>query len=296
MEESITYALRPTHAMRGLAFSSCGIAQASAGHGVGPAMRIATIVHLVLSGRGELTANGMRYTLRRDEGFVIRPDDGSTYQASSADPWSYLWLAFTGEDADYYLAALGLGRGHDTLRVKSASDFLSLIVDCLSHAHRTPEDELKLNALTYEFLHRLSEQIVSETVPGMSLNYGEITRRTLDFIAGHYLEPIGVNEVAARLNLNRSYLSREFRRESGMTIKDYIDRVRVTKASDLLVLTDMSLTDIARRCGYGSVEVLTKQFRAVYDTTPARFRQQREALHNDMDVSLGFLQKLFPAQ
>lgn len=296
MEESIHYALRPTHAMRGLSFSFCGISQTKPGHEYGPTMRDAYVIHLVLAGHGTLTANGMRYSLRRDDGFIIRPDDGSAFQASQTDPWSYLWLAFNGEDAEYYLSALGLGRGHDTLRVKDASAFLGTIVGCLSHAHRTPEDELKLNALTYEFLHRLSEQIVSETVPGMSLDYGEITRRALDFIALHYLEPIGVSEVASGLNLNRSYLSREFRRESGMTIKDYIDRVRVTKASDLLALTDLGIGDIARHCGYGSVEVLAKQFREAYGTTPTQYRAQRDALHNDMDVSLGFLRKLFPAE
>ncbi|PJM77277.1 AraC family transcriptional regulator [Bifidobacterium felsineum] len=291
-EDSIYYILRPTHVIRGLGFSFCGISQPKPGYGYGPAMRSAYTIYLVIEGEGRLISNGMQYHLNRNEGFIIRPDDGASFITSQAHPWTYLWLGFNGENAEYYLAALGLARGHDTLRVKNALEFLRIIVSCLSHSRSTPEDELKLNSLTYEFLHQLSEQIVSETVPGMNLAYGEITRRTMDYIADHYLEPIGVNEVAAQLNMNRSYLSREFRRESGLTIKDYINRIRVTKASDLLMLTDMSLNEIAKRCGYGSVEVLTKQFKTIYAMTPARYRQQRDRLHNDTEINLNFLRAI----
>lgn len=293
MNKGIQYVLKSAHTMHGIGFSSCGITQAQAGADYGPAMRNTYVIYLVLGGEGEVTANGMQYQLHRDEGFVIRPDDGSFYRSSAANPWTYLWLGFNGGDAEYYLASLGLARGHDTLRVKNAMEFIKVITGCLSHSRSTPEDEIKLNSLTYDFLYRLSEQIVSETVPGMTLSYGDLTRKVMDYIADHYLEPIGVNEVASQLGMNRSYLSREFRRESGMTIKDYIDRIRVTKASDLLLLTNMGLNDIARRCGYGSTEVLAKQFKDVYDTTPARYRQQHETLYSRGDINLQFLSALF---
>lgn len=279
--------------MKGIGFSLCGIEKADATTSYGPSMRGAYAIFLVLSGEGKVITNGMQYHLHRDEGFIIRPDDGSQYQASEGNPWTYLWMGFNGDDAEYYLAALGLAHGHDTLRVKNSIDFLKVVVQCFSHTHNTPEDEMKLNSLTYEFLYEISEQIVSETVPGVTVPYGDLSRTIMDYIADHYLEPIGVNDVATHLNMNRSYLSREFRRETGMTIKDYIDRIRVTKASDLLVLTNMSVNDIARRCGYGGIEVLTKQFREVYDSTPAKFRQLHSTLRNDNNFDLGFLKSLF---
>ncbi|RSX50181.1 helix-turn-helix domain-containing protein [Bifidobacterium callimiconis] len=99
-----------------------------------------------------------------------------------------------------------------------------------------------------------------------------IVRRAIRFIDCNYASRIDVGEVARRINVDRSHLSRRFHVCTGMTVKQYIDTLRIRQAERLLAGTTMSVTRVAQRCGYASADVLTRRFRAVRQITPAQYR------------------------
>ena len=76
----------PPSSANGVSFAFCGISRTEPGHDVGPALRDHTIIHLVLSGSGELHSQGAVFRLKAHDGFIIRPDSPVTYQVCATDP------------------------------------------------------------------------------------------------------------------------------------------------------------------------------------------------------------------
>ncbi len=78
------------------------------------------------------------------------------------------------------------------------------------------------------------------------------------------------------LGLDYDTISSQFAKTEGMTVEKYIINQRIDKVKEWLAYSDNTLTDIAYRTGYSSVQHLSNQFRQVTGLTPSYFRQVRD--------------------
>lgn len=105
---------------------------------------------------------------------------------------------------------------------------------------------------------------------------GGLSKRTLarlrEFIDARLDQPISVGELAALANLSPIHFSRKFKRSTGESPHQFIIGVRVEAAKRLLA-TDLSIAEIAFRCGFSHQEHLTRLFGARIGTTPAVYRK-----------------------
>ncbi|MBR4040673.1 MAG: helix-turn-helix transcriptional regulator [Clostridia bacterium] len=79
---------------------------------------------------------------------------------------------------------------------------------------------------------------------------------------------------AQALNVNASYLSALFKRETGSTITEYVTRMRIDYAIFLLNATDMQIQSIAHYCGIPDVNYFTRTFKRIIGKTPKDYRLQ----------------------
>jgi len=91
-------------------------------------------------------------------------------------------------------------------------------------------------------------------------------------IAQHYNRGLKVHEVTAAAGLSPSYGMRLFKRIGGMSIVDYLTRIRVSMAQRLLVTTDLKIEEIARQSGFNTVCRLYIAFRRICNQTPRKYR------------------------
>ena len=75
---------------------------------------------------------------------------------------------------------------------------------------------------------------------------------------------------------NKSYLQKYYKNHFEISIIENIIRLRLDMAKHLLSETDMSITQIAEKCGYSSYIHFTKQFRKYEGTTPTEFRKNEK--------------------
>ena len=100
-----------------------------------------------------------------------------------------------------------------------------------------------------------------------------IVTEAIRYIESHLSAPLGLDQVAAALHYSKYHLHRSFTKTAGITLHDYVSRRRLTEAARLLTDTRRPILDIAFQSGYGSQQAFTDSFRAMYKTTPARFRE-----------------------
>lgn len=94
---------------------------------------------------------------------------------------------------------------------------------------------------------------------------------------------ISVAKVANHFNYNRDYLSRVFKEKTNMNIREYIQRIKVAKAKDLLTKTDDSIKEIAYSVGIKDEKYFMRLFKKYEQITPTLFRRAyyRTQLNNE---------------
>jgi len=90
-------------------------------------------------------------------------------------------------------------------------------------------------------------------------------------------DSLTVPEVLETIPVNRRWLERRFRDRLGRTIQGEIMRVRLERAKELLIDSELKIEAIAEQCGFPSGQHFHAVFRKATDTTPARYRRDRRA-------------------
>jgi len=102
----------------------------------------------------------------------------------------------------------------------------------------------------------------------------EVAGRLLGYVHEHAANPnLSFSIVARACGMSRATLGRAFPRLFGKTFVKYLSEVRVTQACTLLTETNRSVSDIALTTGFGSLSNFNRQFRALKQTTPLRYRR-----------------------
>jgi AraC family transcriptional regulator len=101
--------------------------------------------------------------------------------------------------------------------------------------------------------------------------------RIVEFLSEHMRDVPASRDLATMAGLSRSHFSRTFHAVVGVSLRDYVLQRRVDRACDLLKHSSMSVTAIARECGFYDLSHLNKAFRRRFGVSPYRFRQGSEA-------------------
>ena len=99
-------------------------------------------------------------------------------------------------------------------------------------------------------------------------------RRAKAYITGHHADPIGLNEIASAMHVSTFYLCKMFKKATGMTFTDYLGRVRVEKAKNLLLNPHLRVSEIAYAVGFQSLTHFNRVFRELTGQSPTDFREK----------------------
>lgn len=133
---------------------------------------------------------------------------------------------------------------------------------CMSHVNRMFQQLLEL--APYQILDQA--ELVGQT------KRKERTRRILLYLEDHFHEPIRLADLAAMEEITETHLSHFFREQLHITFQDYLSRLRVEAAMNMLRTTDLSLTDIAYECGFSDPKYLNQGFKKILGVSPAKWR------------------------
>ena len=99
----------------------------------------------------------------------------------------------------------------------------------------------------------------------------------MEFIQNNYSNAAGVSDIAAFVGIDRSYLYTLFRQTVQMSPSEYLTNYRLTRAAELLMITDLSVESVARSCGYQDAMVFSKNFKKKTGLSPSAYRKENLA-------------------
>ncbi|TVQ27100.1 MAG: AraC family transcriptional regulator [Spirochaetaceae bacterium] len=101
----------------------------------------------------------------------------------------------------------------------------------------------------------------------------ETLERVFSYVQEHAEEPISLDDAAAAASMSRSHFSRFFHRETGRTFQQYLARLRVSRAEQMLYQTDLTIQEIALRSGFGASSTFNRLFRRYTGRNPRSCRR-----------------------
>lgn len=251
----------------------CGYSQCEPMHSYGPAVRPNYIIHYVLDGKGYYLVGEKRYDVSKGQGFLIEPEVSTFYQADEKEPWTYLWVGFGGTQAKHFLQDIGLHSGQLIFQGNYGEELKQIVFNMLKHTDSTSSNLYYLQGMLYEFFSVLAKDTVIERASEISKENIYI-EEAISYIRNYYANGISVEDIAVHLNLNRSYLYTLFKKNLNMTPKEFLTRFRISRAKEQLTLTDFSVENIAKSCGYRDTLVFSKAFKALVGLTPTAYRKE----------------------
>lgn len=96
----------------------------------------------------------------------------------------------------------------------------------------------------------------------------------LQYIHAHYMEPITLECLADMEHISKSYLSRQFKQQTGMTVISYVNQLRTEAAKRLLIGSNLRVNEIAYHVGFESPKYFYRLFRSLTGDSPASFRKK----------------------
>lgn len=124
--------------------------------------------------------------------------------------------------------------------------------------------------LVVELMRELQEQ-----VPLAPVTVTGIVRDALVFIERHCLEALSLQDVAAAVGRTPSHLANAIRKETGLTVGEWLRQHRMSEARRLLRATSASVEAIAGRVGYADATHFIRTFRRTHGVTPRDWRERR---------------------
>ncbi len=146
------------------------------------------------------------------------------------------------------------------------------------------EHELRTRGVTFDYV---SFQQFEQLLNAILNYYGELIRRSIqthqhfniqdikDYIHLHYAEEIRISIFTERYYLSREYLMKLFKQEYGSGIYEYVQKVRMEKAKELLMDPRIKIQDISEMLGYKDKNYFSKAFKNYYQQSPSDYRASR---------------------
>ena len=91
------------------------------------------------------------------------------------------------------------------------------------------------------------------------------------YLKKHHTEKITSEDICKKFFCSRSYLSHTFKSKSGMSIREYINRLRIEDAKNLLAFSNLNITEIATAVGFTDSNYFSKTFKKLTGTAPAKY-------------------------
>ncbi len=224
---------------------------------------------IVKSGSGSVIYEKNEYELKKGDCFFV---DCLKHYAHRCNNWEIFWVHFNGNGmAGIYNKFLERS-GKPVFVAKEEENLSNIITDLYSIAlTEDPIRDMRIN----EKLSSLLMEIMQQSLKPLAQNrtHGSITR-IKDYLDENYTQQISLALLSNLFKMNKYILEKEFKKKYGLAIIEYLLRVRIIKAKELLRFSDKTIEEIGRCVGINEPYYFSRVFKKIEGISPREFRRQ----------------------
>lgn len=129
-------------------------------------------------------------------------------------------------------------------------------------------DEIKLHSLILDLIHLLTKNSTRQILEHqLSSNYNVI-EESVEYIKRNLESDLSLATLSKRANFSEVHFHNTFKKATGMTLRQFVEDQRIKRATNLLLTTDFTLTQIAYECGFTSQSYFSFAFKRKMNITP----------------------------
>lgn len=244
---------------------------------------------LVVKDSIRVSVEGDTFTLKKGEGLFVNsrrlhsitnaPGADATYICLDFHPRLIAGFEGSAVQAGYIEPNIREG-ALPYLRLRPGIAWQAEILELLLKVYRSysspAPDELQIMIWLASAWHALVENGVL-TASATPAQIRPQMRAVLEYVREHLGEPITLEKVASHVGFAKSTCCREFKRQLGCTLTEYVLNARLQEASRLLLTTNATVAEVASRCGFSSSSYFITKFRGRIGTSPAAYRKEHAA-------------------
>ncbi len=118
-------------------------------------------------------------------------------------------------------------------------------------------------------------------LPDDSINKTDIRiQSAINYIIENYNEPISINDCASLCNLSPTHFSKVFHKITALTFKEFLNKIRIEKACELLENTSNTVSEVCQAVGYSSESYFCTSFKQLKNCTPVYYRKSHREKTN----------------
>ena len=262
--------------LQGLFPSHVGFFPRARGHGI---MRDegldSTIFNYCVKGSGWCSVANARHEVGPGDLMVVPAGEPHAYGTNPADPWTLHWFHAMGTNVPRLLEHLEAGAESPVVHLGRAPELEALF----NEVREALEDDYSEYQLLYSaqtLAHLMAVMIrlrrEQPRTEGTALNR---VRATLEYMKRHLAAAHGVAELAALADLSPSHYSELVHSCTGYPPKEYLTRLRMHRAAQLLDTTELPVKAIAQELGFADPLHFSRVFRRINERSPLRYRADR---------------------
>lgn len=285
--QNLIFSIFPNQNFVDLGLFQFGWERCTPAHSFGPAARNHYLFHYILSGTGTLMADDSKgvtqtYSIKSMQGFMIFPNQITTYVADKQLPWEYVWLEFDGLRVKSLLDTIGLSLDKPVYHARNKSLREDMANEMLYISRHKDESPFHLIGHLYLFLDYLLRSAADEQLEHGSKLREFYIHEALTYIEHNFQNEITIEDIAGVCGLNRTYFGKIFKEALGKTPQEFLLNYRMIKAAELLKLTSLSIGDVGLAVGYANQMHFSRAFKNNYGISPREWRYQNH-INNTAD-------------
>lgn len=251
-------------------------------------------LYYVTKGKGRLRWGQRNFSVGPNTAFLIHSEAPYDLQADEDDPWSLLWVVFSGYLVREYMQRAGFGGETPVFSYPNEPFFRKQYEAMFRHAHSWHNRYCKILSCLYALIARHIDIAASHY--NIYEEYGNdfTVRRALEYVDQHYAEPnMRIEDIAQYVGLSRTRFHHVFREMLKMSPQQYVIRYRMRRAAELLKMHAMTVAELARCVGYTEPFHFSKTFKHTHGVSPTQYARQiamTPATLRDYQLQLGVMQ------
>ena len=143
---------------------------------------------------------------------------------------------------------------------------------CENYGVGINENKLMIHSLLLELVYILNQHAHGSKFMGRAKNNNHaVIENTVEYIKNNLTSDLNLERLATEAKFTPTYFHKLFKASTGKNLHDYIEEIRIKKSINLLISTNMTLTQIAYECGFSSQSYFGYAFKRRMGTSPRRY-------------------------